>query len=666
MPIHHPLVEARREIRLIQFVHDAPDDDTIRLHLRHVSLDDDPDFAALSYVWGDMRETVEAIVDGIPYAIGRNLHQLFLQLRRHKVDTWLWTDAICINQTDNDEKRWQINLMRDIYNQAASVHLWLGPGSAETDDALDFLADLGERAEVCDAPSLLLEVGKARSIAELVAAHCQDADSFDDSDPDHSLARFYLDLLEEPDFYADEATDYVPYVQVGMRDLLQRDYWTRMWIIQEVTVPRSANIACGDRMVPLAVFNAAISVIWACKRTFCTSIPAYRRFGHHLDPQMLDIRALNTRADYQTGESISLAGLLYIRDPAPGRPYYAVTEPRDIVFAVLGILSDGKDLGLAVDYTKTRAEIFTMLTRALILHSEPAFGGFGLDCVVPKTTPDGLPSWVVDWQAMGVRGTPQKAVRHQGLFGGWCDATTGGPSQDGIPQPDDAGSNILRQGGCRVDVISEVLEPPTWLRGDDVEPSRPDHPAEWLSSVEAFAKLDEASRPNPNWGATMSALGTAVTALDPVAVEHMARIEEPAVFRLICKMMLMRPVAADSLNEAEVAFLRDDVYSAQCTSPETGPLTDESIEKLADLLRWHWMTHLHNRTFFWTEGGKLGLCWAGVEVGDVLALVWNAPAPVVLREREHGFLFQGDAYVAGLMEGEFLEDAPNHEVFDIY
>ncbi|PNH46499.1 hypothetical protein VD0004_g1592 [Verticillium dahliae] len=676
---HRPLSEARREIRLLRFVAapssgSSPDEAPIALELCHVPLDESPDYGALSYVWGDMRETLEATVDGRPYAIGRNLHGLFLQLRRQNVTSWLWTDAICINQTDAHEKRWQIGLMRTVYVQAAVVHLWLGPGNANTDAALDALAHLGQAAEACGAPALLLQVGRAGEVADIIKNRLEIPDSpsnLGSTNEEHAVASFYQTLLADPDMYADEATGEPTPTQRGIQDMLERDYWTRMWIIQEVTVPRHAVIACGNATLSLPLFNAALGVIWACKRTFRPALPRYRAFAAAIDEQMLDVRALNTRSDYHAGVSLMLLDILYIRDPAPGRPYYAVTDPRDVVFAILGIVSDGEALGLQVDYTKTRAQVFAMLTRALIMHGDSAYGSFGLDSVVPRAAAsDELPSWVVDWQAMGMRGTPQKAVRHQGLFGGWCDATRGGPGQEGTEQPGDADSGLLRQGGCRVDVVAEVLSPPAGRPCNKCTP--PElcelcHPDLDWSAAEAFARLDEASKPNPDWGATVSALATAVTAMDPVSVEHMARIEEPKVFRLVSRMLLAHPIAADALDDTEAALFRDDIYGYWRSAPAEAAPTDENIAEFADALRRHWAACLRGRTFFWTEGGRLGICWAGVQACDVLSLVWNAPAPVVLGQRHGGgFVFKGDSYVAGIMEGEFLEEEPPHEVFDIY
>lgn len=55
------------------------------------------------------------------------LHEALLGLRLGgSASWWLWVDAICINQEDNDEKSMQIPNMMYIYGQATHVVAWLG------------------------------------------------------------------------------------------------------------------------------------------------------------------------------------------------------------------------------------------------------------------------------------------------------------------------------------------------------------------------------------------------------------------------------------------------------------------------------------------------------------------------------------------------------------
>ena len=45
---------------------------------------------------------------------------------------YLWIDAICLNQTDKDEKAQQIPVMGRIYEEARVAHIWLGDNDPMT------------------------------------------------------------------------------------------------------------------------------------------------------------------------------------------------------------------------------------------------------------------------------------------------------------------------------------------------------------------------------------------------------------------------------------------------------------------------------------------------------------------------------------------------------
>ena len=38
----------------------------------------------------------------------------------------IWTDAVCINQSDLDERSSQVSMMCDIYKDARNCQIWLG------------------------------------------------------------------------------------------------------------------------------------------------------------------------------------------------------------------------------------------------------------------------------------------------------------------------------------------------------------------------------------------------------------------------------------------------------------------------------------------------------------------------------------------------------------
>lgn len=153
---HDALDRSRREIRLVRLapVTLADPKAAIALELQHVSLDDGVAYAAMSYVWGDYSNPVEVDINNKPFPVGRNLHAGLERFREQGIDSWLWIDAICIQQSNTDEKSWQVDQMRDVYRLADHVQIWLGPATVDGDAAMEFLARFGPRALACGALDL--------------------------------------------------------------------------------------------------------------------------------------------------------------------------------------------------------------------------------------------------------------------------------------------------------------------------------------------------------------------------------------------------------------------------------------------------------------------------------------------------------------------------------
>ncbi|KAG6363981.1 hypothetical protein INS49_009084 [Diaporthe citri] len=97
---------------------------------------DTAEFDALSYVWGDQATRMHINCNGKSATIGQSLHaalieyRLRLRLGRGRDGDQirgLWADAICINQNNEVEKTEQVRMMRDIYKAARFTIIWLGP-----------------------------------------------------------------------------------------------------------------------------------------------------------------------------------------------------------------------------------------------------------------------------------------------------------------------------------------------------------------------------------------------------------------------------------------------------------------------------------------------------------------------------------------------------------
>jgi hypothetical protein len=84
-------------------------------------------YSAVSYVWGKPDYAYELRCDDQTFLrISSNVEGVLRQLRGRDEPQYLWVDAICLNQADDEEKSLQIPRMGDIYHHARLVHVWLG------------------------------------------------------------------------------------------------------------------------------------------------------------------------------------------------------------------------------------------------------------------------------------------------------------------------------------------------------------------------------------------------------------------------------------------------------------------------------------------------------------------------------------------------------------
>ena len=104
--------------------------DVLECDLVDVSLDERPNFTALSYHWGPPRFDHQMVCNGKVTSITQSLNSV---LKRHRQDNagqkkqdLLWVDALCINQSDKLELNAQLLLMHRIYTEAAMVQIDLG------------------------------------------------------------------------------------------------------------------------------------------------------------------------------------------------------------------------------------------------------------------------------------------------------------------------------------------------------------------------------------------------------------------------------------------------------------------------------------------------------------------------------------------------------------
>jgi hypothetical protein len=145
-PYEYHRLQCSTSIRVLELLPDkqgAP----LRCHMRDVSLDDVPDYEAVSYVWGPPDFVKQILCDDEIIPITRSCSYALHHLRLQKRSRRLWIDACCIDQNSDHERNHQVGMMGDIYSNARRTLVWLGKSSADIthDDrrALRYISDVG-------------------------------------------------------------------------------------------------------------------------------------------------------------------------------------------------------------------------------------------------------------------------------------------------------------------------------------------------------------------------------------------------------------------------------------------------------------------------------------------------------------------------------------------
>lgn len=217
---------------------------------------------------------------------------------------------------------------------------------------------------------------------------------------------------------------------------------------------------------------------------------------------------------------------------------------------------------------------------------------------------------------------------------------------------------VLRRTGCTVDLITDVMEPPDLIEKEEWGVLQIKDAGAWLASILDFVGLTAESGPGEDyiWRTII---------LDNLDPDHPPEPVPEEIAWLIRRIMRKERIEADTLTAAQVDFVRNGPCWGRTR-------LHESLERKLEVImkQWPWRLGTINRgrTLFKTAKGMLGLGHVLIQPGDSVNLLWGVPSPIVLRPQVDvdGFYLMGDAYVDGIMQGEFLRTNPAHAKFDIY
>ena len=318
---YHPLDDGAQEIRLLT-LKPGTFDSKIRILLDPTRLTEDavPQFEALSYAWGSVKDQKSILVgpDGRrTLTVTQNLEDALRHLRYEDRKRTMWIDAICVNQQDLGERSRQVKRMTDIYSKAARVVIWLGPERDHSTQALDLLSYLSSRVEV-DWLGLSM-----RSISvEASEAHWGNI---------HTLLPY-------------SASEFL-----WISSLLDRSWFERLWVWQEVrAATRDAVIMCGTKTILWKSFQDAVYCLYV--KSHSPMAPSTLQYRKRLVYNLCD-----------TESHLSFKRLLAATTSCK------CSDPRDRIFALKSMLQENeKSLLMEPDYTKNIFEVYTESVRRCI------------------------------------------------------------------------------------------------------------------------------------------------------------------------------------------------------------------------------------------------------------------------------------------------------------
>ncbi|KAH7471288.1 hypothetical protein FOMA001_g13317 [Fusarium oxysporum f. sp. matthiolae] len=291
------------KIRLLKLQHVDDDSTPLGGSLEVADVDDlklDNGFWAISYAWGHGPEGLSTFTtEKGKVPITESLASCLICLRRKRVDAYIWVDALCINQQDSDEKSIQVRRLGSLYKKAARVIVWLGNdgGMDEPSPEIEWMAEV--HRPLC-SPGNRCRTRRAAPLAN-----------------------------PTPPDPADERWG-------GVNKLLQRSWFTRAWIVQELAMGGDVSIMSGRSEMKWDCFMESLM---ECERHFNlgdrTAAAANPKLGAiFLKSSAPAIALHHTRQMYQHAKKIPFLRLLEMF------AYTNSSKPRDKMFSLLNLAAD--------------------------------------------------------------------------------------------------------------------------------------------------------------------------------------------------------------------------------------------------------------------------------------------------------------------------------------
>ena len=601
----------------------------------YMSIADNPSYAALSYTWGAAVFPCHININGLRFQITQNLHDALEAMVNNGllVDEGglfqqtghLWIDAVCINQQDLDERSTQVRMMKDLYEKAEKIFVWLGKPEDEVANTLA----ASKLKEFDDRWTDTMRQNRPYRPFwwPIKNRPPNDIDSFlQQADSDKAI----FDGPGSPTYHA----------WLGICALWKKPWWNRTWVYQEATIPESLKaifirgvsvirpnskvvFLCGSSMFAWSQFHLAyqVAVHLATSQRQCD--PILRSAVVPFIP------IWNLRLNRGQNHSLTFLELLQVFRRTECK------DPRDKLYAPLGLALESATNSIKPDYKKHIQEVYSDVVQYQLTQKGKEFDflayvtTLGQTITVPPINSEfsDWPSWIPNWsEAITIAPLPKVLYTYKNLDGRAIRLYDMQSTKD---------HTIHR---TNVYNASADLEPVVFVEGKMLHTQGilRDTIAEL---VDYNGPQDAVREANRRWAfeaggkyCTGESWTQALRRTNAVDVKYNTQNQVCDRNGSIDFDLLRRPADQLTPNESEVQV-------------NTRTALNYAL--------------LH-RKLCRTEQGFLGMVPASSVVGDKICVLCGSQVLHVLRSKNHAFdvatyAYLGESYVHGLMDGEVVE-----------
>ncbi|KAF8860223.1 hypothetical protein BDZ45DRAFT_649084 [Acephala macrosclerotiorum] len=585
-------------------VYDPTGKNTEARTLQFKDLVHNPLYENLYYQNGGSRPPGTITCDGVEMTIGGELYSALRRLRKEDEVLRIWVDAICINQSDMEERNLHVKMMGEVYAKAETVRVWLGEAVGIEEMALRCLENVNEKFNELFLAGMMQNRGA-------VQYACINDEKIKGSDWDE------------------------------LAQLLNRAWFERVWVIQEIANAKQAFIHIGRIVLGWDYFSAIISGM----RSFNVDVTLLHCNGVKAICIMNMLREEKAGLPGAANRMPLLELLEETRD-------FKSTLACDKIYGILGLTKDFESVD--VDYATDSPVIFQRLALAHLMKGESI--DILYHCVPPSVPSElHLPSWVPDWTTRG----------HVEPF--LIRRLKANATLDSKPKLRlDENGKILHITGKILDKIAIIEEfrpipSVTDSRAADAEKGFQTPEAKLEARTDAFKEKVRI------WGQNVLDIVFPDKVGSPELFENLwrtfmcNRTRDSSVPDSSCKfgfdifmeaVLSCRTATSVLLEWKETQAAKNQEEGVQ--SPSNNVVYDSAVEHFHGAhSKW-----CYNRRFFKSEAGRFGWTVDGARVGDEICVLYGGAYPFVLRPDEDGcHTIVGDSYTHGLMEGEAMDES---------